>query len=334
MMKEVKILAIETSCDETSAAVLFNNTVKSNVINSQIEIHNIYGGVVPEIASRSHLENLPEVVDLALEQAEVTKEDIDVVAVTYGPGLVGALLCGISYAKSFAYGLGKRLIGVNHLAGHISANFLCGARPPFVCLIASGGHTNIVHVRGYTKFEVIGRSIDDAAGEAFDKVARSIGLGYPGGPKLDELAQYGDPTAISFPRVKMTEDNFDFSFSGLKSAVLNYINITQMKGAPIEPEDISASFRQCVSDILTTKTLRAADQLGLNSVCLCGGVSRNILIRSEFHKKCAASGLKLTIPPAELCSDNAAMIGSAAYHLYLKDAFSDFTLNAEPSLAL
>lgn len=333
-MKGITILAIETSCDETSAAVLRGGKLLSNYISSQIDIHAKYGGVVPEIASRSHLEAIPFVVDFALKEAGVLLKDIDAVAVTYGPGLIGALLIGVSYAKSLAYSLDKKFIGVNHLAGHIAANFLSGAKPPFICLIASGGHTSIVHVKDYTEYEVLGRTKDDAAGEAFDKVARALGLGYPGGPKLDALAEKGDPNAVEFPRAKLSEDNFDFSFSGLKSAVLNYLNSAAMKNIAVSKEDICASFRQCVSDILTEKTLRAAGKIGLRSVCVCGGVSRNLLIRREFETKCAALGFALTIPPAILCSDNAGMIASAAYYQYLKNDFADIKLNAVASLEL
>ncbi|MFA0815770.1 MAG: tRNA (adenosine(37)-N6)-threonylcarbamoyltransferase complex transferase subunit TsaD [Anaerofustis sp.] len=334
MNESVTILAIETSCDETSAAVLTDGQLRSNIIASQIEIHTLYGGVVPEIASRNHLMTVSEVVDESLNRAGVSLAELNAIAVTYGPGLVGALLIGVSYAKALAFASGIPLIGVNHLAGHISANFLAGAKPPFVCLIISGGHTSIVQVKDYTEFEVLGSTRDDAAGEAFDKVARVMGLGYPGGPKLDALAQQGNPHFIEFPRVMMEENHFDFSFSGLKSAVLNYINRETMKGNEIRKADLCASFRQCISDIVTEKTIRAAKELHIDTVCICGGVSCNSLIRSEFSRKCAQNGLNLIMPEPVLCSDNAGMIASAAYYQYKKDDFADLYLNAIPSLKL
>ena len=334
MKQSINILAIETSCDETSAAVISDGMLRSNIIASQIDIHALYGGVVPEIASRNHFINLPEVVDEAMLQAQINFADLDAVSVTYGPGLVGALLIGVSYAKALAFGLGKKLIGVNHLAGHISANFLTGAKPPFICLVISGGHTMIVHVKDYTEFEVLGSTRDDAAGEAFDKVARVMGLGYPGGPKLDLLAESGDPHFIEFPRVMLEESHFDFSFSGLKSAVLNFINRETMKGNEINKADLCASFRQCVSDIVTEKTIRAAEKLGIATVCICGGVSCNSLIRSEFVRKCEQRGMELFLPDQLLCSDNAGMIAAAAYFQYKNNDFADIYLNAIPSLTL
>jgi N6-L-threonylcarbamoyladenine synthase len=334
MKDKIQILAIETSCDETSAAVIENGYLKSNIVSSQIDIHTVYCGVVPEIASRNHLLKISEVVDEALLKAGVTMDELNAVAVTYGPGLVGAFLIGLSYAKRLAYALNKKLIGVNHLAGHISANFICGAKPPFICLVASGGHTMVVKVTDYTKFEILGATKDDAAGEAFDKVARVIGLGYPGGPKLDALADEGDAFSIDFPRVMLNEDHYDFSFSGLKSAVLNYLNKANMNNETINKADICASFRQCVSDILTEKTLRAAQNENIHTVCICGGVSCNSLLRAEFQKKCALKGYQLYIPDPFLCSDNAGMIASAAYYQYLENDFADLFLNAVPSLKL
>lgn len=334
MSSSVKILAIETSCDETGAAVIIDGKLRSNIVSSQIDIHKIYGGVVPEIASRNHLLNISGVVDEALLEADIKLEELDAVAVTYGPGLVGALLIGVSYAKGLAFSLDKKLIGVNHLAGHISANYLSGAKPPFICLIASGGHTAVVKVTDYTCFEILGSTSDDAAGEAFDKVARVIGLGYPGGPKLDALANEGDPHFIEFPRVKLNEDNYDFSFSGLKSAVLNYLNKAKMKNEIVNKADICASFRQCVSDILTEKTIRAAKKEGIGTVCICGGVSCNSLLRADFARKCKAEQIDLYMPDPFLCSDNAGMIASAAYYQYLNNDFADLYLNAVPSLKL
>ncbi|MDR2520031.1 MAG: tRNA (adenosine(37)-N6)-threonylcarbamoyltransferase complex transferase subunit TsaD [Eubacteriaceae bacterium] len=333
-MTTVKILAIETSCDETAAAVSANEAILSNIVRTQVDIHAAYGGVVPEIASRSHLEALPAVIDMALSEAGESFETLDAIAVTYGPGLIGALLAGLSYAKSLAFALGIKLIGVNHLVGHISAGFLCGARPPLICLIASGGHTKIVLVKGYTSFEVLGRTVDDAAGEALDKVARSLGLGYPGGPKLDELAGYGDSSAITFPRPKLSEENFDFSFSGLKSAVLNYLNISQMRGSVIVREDVGASFRRAVVDVLVEKTMRAARLHSVRHILICGGVSRSVLLRNEFSRRCHETGYILTIPSVELCSDNAAMIAASAYRQYLAGDFAEMGLNADPSLDL
>ena len=333
-MKREAILAVETSCDDTCAAVIIDGVIASNIVSSQTEIHAPYGGVVPEIASRSHLEHLPSVIDLALSTAQISKNDLCAAAVTYGPGLVGALLAGLTYAKTLAYSLGIPLIGVNHLAGHISANFISGAKPPFMCLIASGGHSSLVIVRDYTEFEVIGTTTDDAAGEAFDKVARTLGLGYPGGLSLDIEAEKGNASAVELPRPKLKEDNFDFSFSGLKSAVLNYINKSKMTGNEIIREDVCASFRQSVSDVLTEKTIRACEEYGLDSICICGGVSANSLLRSEFIRKCTQKNIKLTMPPLDLCSDNAAMIAQAAYCLYKEGRFSDYWLNAEPNLPL
>jgi N6-L-threonylcarbamoyladenine synthase len=334
MTRPIRILAIETSCDETSAAVISNGQLCSNIIASQIDIHAVYGGVVPEIASRNHLMKISQVVDEALQTAAVSFDDLDAVAVTYGPGLVGALLIGVSYAKGLAFSLGKPLIGVNHMAGHIGATFLSGAKPPFLCLVVSGGHTMIVRVDDYTLFHVMGSTKDDAAGEAFDKVARVMGLGYPGGPKLDALAEEGNPYAVDLPRPMLNEDNFDFSFSGLKSAVLNYINHKKMKQEPINREDLCASFRQCVSDLLTEKTFRAAESEQMNCIALCGGVSRNSLIRSEFAEKCAKRGYSLILPEPILCSDNAGMIAETAYRQYLQSDFADLSLNAVPSLRL
>ncbi len=334
MDKDIRILAIETSCDETSAAVLHNGALLSNVVHSQIGLHTAFGGVVPEVASRNHLAKLPEVVDAALSQSHTDMSALDAVAVTAGPGLIGALLVGVSYAKSLAYALGVKIIGVNHLMGHISANFLTGARPPFICLIASGGHTMIVKVLTHTDYEVLGTTQDDAAGEAFDKVARVIGLGYPGGPKLDRLAEDGDDAAYVFPLAMLKEDNYDFSFSGLKSAALNYLNKAQMKNEAVNKADLCASFRKCVCEILTEKTIRAAKACGLNSIAISGGVTANTLLRKSFAEKCAQNGIALYMPTPFLCSDNAGMIAAAAYHQYLSGDFSDIYMNAAPSQKL
>ncbi|MBR6800380.1 MAG: tRNA (adenosine(37)-N6)-threonylcarbamoyltransferase complex transferase subunit TsaD [Eubacteriaceae bacterium] len=333
-MNDIKILAIESSCDETSAAVIRDGELLSNVISTQIDIHALYGGVVPEIASRSHLEAIPSVVDTALKTAGYTLEDMSAVAVTRGPGLVGALLIGVSYAKALAMAANKPIIGVDHMAGHISANFLLGAKPPFLCLVVSGGHTMIVRVNDYTDFTILGSTRDDAAGEAFDKVARVMGLAYPGGAKLDKLAAEGDEYSIDLPKAMIKEDNYDFSFSGMKSAVLNYLNKAKMKNEEVNKADLAASFRRSVVDILVTKLEKAAKEEGIGTIAVCGGVACNSLLRSELKKLADKNGYELYIPDATLCSDNAGMIASQAYHMYLKGDFSDLKLNAVPSLEL
>lgn len=333
-MSSVKILAIESSCDETSAAVSVNGEIKSNIISTQIDIHKIYGGVVPEIASRNHLLNISSVVDEAMKKSGLSFSDIDCVAVTCGPGLIGALLVGVSYAKALSYSLGCKFMGVNHMQSHISASFLCGAKPPFITLVVSGGHTMIVKVNDYTEFEVLGSTRDDAAGEAFDKVARVMGLDYPGGAKLDELAESGDDNAIEFPLAMLKEDNYDFSFSGLKSAVLNYINISKMKDTPINKADLCASFRKCVVEILTEKTLRAAKEHNITTITAVGGVACNSLLRRDLKRKCEENGFEFFVPDKEYCSDNAAMVAKCAYYKYLKGEFSGLDLNASASLNL
>ncbi len=334
MGNSINILAIESSCDETSAAVITDGILKSNIIASQIDIHKIYGGVVPEIASRNHLMKLPQVIDSALIEAGITLKYLDCIAVTYGPGLVGALLTGVSYAKALAYSLGIKLIGINHMAGHISACFIAGAKPPFICLVVSGGHTYIVMVNDYTDFTVLGSTRDDAAGEAFDKVARVVGLEYPGGPKLDKLSLSGNDTAVLLPRVMINEDNYDFSFSGVKSAVLNYINNANMKHEKIDKADLCASFCKSVCDVLVEKTIRAAKSYGIKSIGICGGVACNSLLRKMLTKECESLGYELFIPDKIYCSDNAAMIAKAAYYSYLDGCFSDNSLNAIPYLEL
>ena len=333
-MKDVLILAIESSCDETSVGVIKNGEILSNIIATQIDIHTLYGGVVPEIASRNHLMKISEVTQEALNKAGVDFSMLDAIAVTKGPGLIGALLIGVSYAKALAFALKLPIIGVNHLAGHISANYVIGTKPPFICLVVSGGNTMIVKVSGYTDFEVLGATKDDAVGEAFDKVARVLGLGYPGGPKLDREAEKGDPTAIDFPRVMMKDDNYDFSFSGLKSSVLNYINKKNMKNEEIIIEDVCASFRQCVCDILVNKTIKASKEHNINQIAICGGVSCNEQLRKELKTACDKEGISLSIPPKELCSDNAAMIASMAYRMYLNGDFEDIYMNATSSMKL
>ncbi|MBE6037828.1 MAG: tRNA (adenosine(37)-N6)-threonylcarbamoyltransferase complex transferase subunit TsaD [Anaerofustis stercorihominis] len=333
-MSSIKILAIESSCDETSAAVIEDGKLLSNIIATQIDIHALYGGVVPEIASRSHLEAISSVVDSALNESGYTLEDMSAIAVTKGPGLVGALLIGVSYAKALAMASGKPIIGVNHMAGHISANFLLGAKPPFICLVVSGGHTMIVRVDDYTSFTVLGSTRDDAAGEAFDKVARVMGLAYPGGAKLDKLADLGDEYSIDLPKAMLKEDNYDFSFSGMKSAVLNYLNKAKMKGEEVNKENLCASFRRSVVDILVTKLEKAAKAEGLNTIAVCGGVACNSLLRKELKALADRNGYELFIPDNVLCSDNAGMIAAQAYHMYKNGDFSDLKLNAVASLEL
>lgn len=336
-MKEILILAFETSCDETAAAVVKNGCeILSDTIYSQIELHSEYGGVVPEIASRKHIEKINQVTEQALKEARVTLNDITAIAVTYGPGLVGALLVGVSFAKALAFAAGLPLIGVHHIEGHICANFIehKDLKPPFVSLVVSGGHSHLVVVKDFGVYEIIGRTRDDAAGEAFDKVARTLGLGYPGGPAIDAAAGAGNPDAIHFPRAQVADSEYDFSFSGLKSAVLNYINAAKMKGEELCTADIAASFQKAVTDVLVSRSLKAVIDYGFNTFAIAGGVAANSSLRAEFEKKCAESGIKLYCPSPNYCTDNAAMIAQAAYYDYLKGNFSGYDLNAIPSLKL
>ncbi len=334
---DVYILAIESSCDETAAAVVKNGReVLSNIISSQIALHTLYGGVVPEIASRKHIEKINQVIEAALAEAKMTLEDMTAVAVTYGPGLVGALLVGVAEAKAIAYGAKKPLVGVHHIEGHVSANFIehPDLEPPFVCLIVSGGHTHLVIVRDYGEFEIIGRTMDDAAGEAFDKVARAVGLGYPGGPKVDRAAKEGNPHAIEFPRARVGGSEYDFSFSGMKSAVLNYINQAQMKGEAISVPDLCASFQNAVVDVLVNRAVAAAKEFGYDKLAIAGGVASNSALREGMRKACEREGLKLYYPSPIYCTDNAAMIGAAAYYEYINGARAGWDLNAVPNLKL
>lgn len=334
---DVYILAIESSCDETAAAVVKNGReVLSNIISSQIALHTLYGGVVPEIASRKHIEKINQVIEAALAEAKMTLEDMTAVAVTYGPGLVGALLVGVAEAKAIAYGAKKPLVGVHHIEGHVSANFIehPDLEPPFVCLIVSGGHTHLVIVRDYGEFEIIGRTMDDAAGEAFDKVARAVGLGYPGGPKVDRAAKEGNPHAIEFPRARVGGSEYDFSFSGMKSAVLNYINQAQMKGEAISVPDLCASFQNAVVDVLVSRAVAAAKEFGYDKLAIAGGVASNSALREGMRKACEREGLKLYYPSLIYCTDNAAMIGAAAYYEYINGARAGWDLNAVPNLKL
>lgn len=337
MEKDVLILAIESSCDETAAAVVKNGrTVLSNVISSQIALHTLYGGVVPEIASRSHIEKINQVIEEALKQADVSLKEIDAVGVTYGPGLVGALLVGVAEAKAIAYAAKLPLIGVHHIEGHVSANYIENKElePPFLCLVVSGGHTHLVKVTGYGEYEIIGRTHDDAAGEAYDKVARAIGLGYPGGPKIDKLAKEGNSSAILFPRAHIEGAPFDFSFSGLKSAVLNYLNSCDMRGEKVNRADVAASFQQSVVDVLTERTVAAALEFGFQNVAIAGGVASNSALRESMRLLCKAKGLNFYYPSPIFCTDNAAMIGAAAYYEYCKGMRSGLDLNAVPNLKI
>ncbi len=337
MDKDIRILAIESSCDETAASVVLNGrTVLSNVISSQVPLHTLYGGVVPEIASRKHVEKIVPVMTEALSSAGVTLQDLDAVAVTYGPGLVGALLVGVSAAKAVAYAMGLPLVGVNHIEGHVAANFIehPDLEPPFPCLVVSGGHTNLVEVEDYGKFRIIGSTRDDAAGEAFDKVARAIGLGYPGGPKIDREAREGDAEAIPFPIAHVEEAPYDFSFSGLKSAVLNYLNHCEMQGIEVKRADLAAGFQKAVVGQLVERTMALVDEKGYRKLAIAGGVASNSALRNALMKACEKRGVAFYAPSPLLCTDNAAMIGCAGYYEFLKGVRSGEDLNAVPNLGL
>ncbi len=337
MNKDITILAIETSCDETAAAVVRNGRmVLSNVISSQIELHKLYGGVVPEIASRKHIEKINQVIEEALSTAEVSLSDIDCIGVTYGPGLVGALLVGVAEAKAISFAAKKPLVGVHHIEGHISANYIehKDLEPPFLCLVVSGGHTHLVLVNDYGEYQIIGKTRDDAAGEAFDKIARAIGLGYPGGPKIDKLAKTGNKEAFAFPRAHIEGAPYDFSFSGLKSAVLNHINSMEMKQMEINHADIAASFQNAVVDVLVTRTILAAKDFGMKQVAIAGGVAANSALREAMASACRENDLALCYPSPIYCTDNAAMIGVAAYYEFQKGVRSGLDLNAVPNLKI
>ena len=336
-MKDRLILGIESSCDETAAAVVKNGrVVLSNVISSQIDLHTLYGGVVPEIASRKHIEKINQVIEEALKQAGVTLDDLDGIGVTYGPGLVGALLVGVAEAKAIAYARRLPLIGVHHIEGHVSANYIehPDLEPPFMCEIISGGHTHLVIVKDYGSFEIIGRTRDDAAGEAFDKVARAIGLGYPGGPKIDKLSREGNPTAIAFPRAHVEEAPYDFSFSGLKSAVLNYLNKCHMTQEAICEADVAASFQQAVVDVLVDTAIRGARDYHMTKLAIAGGVASNQSLRKAMAEACEREKIEFYYPSPVFCTDNAAMIGTAAYYEFLKGTRHGLDLNAVPNLKL
>lgn len=335
--KDIYILGIESSCDETAASVVKNGReVLSNVISSQIDLHTLYGGVVPEIASRKHIERINQVIEEALTTANMTLDDLDAIGVTYGPGLVGALLVGVAEAKAISYAKKLPLVGVHHIEGHISANYIenLNLEPPFVCLVVSGGHTHLVVVRDYGKYEILGRTRDDAAGEAFDKVARAIGLGYPGGPKIDKISKEGNPDAIAFPRPKFEDSPYDFSFSGLKSAVLNYLNGCQMKGIEINRADVAASFQKAVCDVLVEHAMIAVKESGLNKFAIAGGVASNSALRAAFEKACAERQIEFYHPSPIFCTDNAAMIGVAAYYEFIAGKRDGLDLNAVPNLKL
>lgn len=337
-MEKKVILAIESSCDETAAAVVVNGReVLSNIITSQIDTHKKFGGVVPEVASRMHIEVINGVVEEALKEANMTLDDIDAIGVTYGPGLVGALLVGLQYAKGLAYGLGKPLIGVNHIEGHIAANFIAHKElePPFVCLVVSGGHTFIVYVKEHGEYEIIGETRDDAAGEAFDKVARALGLGYPGGPKIDKLAKEGNSEAIKFPKANFGGDSLDFSFSGVKSAVLNYLNQAEMKGEEINKADVAASFQRAVVEVLTDNVIKTCKARGVKRIAIAGGVASNSALRENLINEAGKRGIEILFPAPILCTDNAAMIGSAAYFEMMRGQEGvAMSINARPNLRI
>ena len=334
---DITILAIESSCDETAAAVVRNGReVLSNIISSQIDLHAIYGGVVPEIASRKHIERINQVIEEALRAAGMELCEMDAVAVTYGPGLVGALLVGVSAAKAISFASGIPLIGVHHIEGHISANYIENKElePPFVCLVVSGGHSHLVKVVDYGEYEILGRTRDDAAGEAFDKVARAIGLGYPGGPKIDKVSREGNPDAVKFPRAKVADAVYDFSFSGLKSAVLNYLNSCEMKGIEICQADVAASFQKAVVDVLVEHSMQALQECGMKKFAVAGGVASNTALRGALEKECAQRGITFYRPSPIMCTDNAAIIGTAAYYEYQRGVRHGYDLNAVPNLKL
>ncbi len=329
-MKDVLILGIESSCDETSVAVVKNGReVLSNIISSQIDIHTKFGGVVPEIASRNHVEAISNVTEKALKEANINLQDIDAISCTYGPGLVGALLVGVSYAKALAFAAKKPLIGTNHIEGHIAANYIThkDLKPPFLAFVISGGHTHLVHIKNYKEFEIIGKTRDDAIGEAFDKVARVIGLGYPGGPKIDKLAKEGEAN-IKLPETHF--DNLDFSFSGIKTAVINLNH----KTPDLNKADLAASFEKAVTDVLIENSVKACEQLNLTTIALAGGVSANSYIRGRFQELEKEKGIKVYYPEPILCTDNAAMIASAGYYNYINGITSDLDLNAVPNLKI
>lgn len=330
-MQDIKILGIESSCDETAASIVVNGqTILSNVINSQVPIHEQFGGVVPEIASRKHIENIAPVVLKAMNDANLSFDDLDAIAVTNRPGLIGALLVGVSFAKALAFSLGKPLLGINHIHGHIYANMLDHPeiKYPAICLVVSGGHTNLIYMKDVTSYEILGETIDDAAGEAFDKVARFIGLGYPGGPKIQKMALEGTPGALQLPRVYLNSGNYDFSFSGLKTATMNLWKKSERLGN-IKAADMALEFQTALVDVLASKTIRAAKEYGVSSILIAGGVAANAALRDELSKRGEQEHMKVFFPSLKLCTDNAAMIAGVAYHYYLKNDFATLHLNAQ-----
>jgi len=335
--EDVLVLAIESSCDETAASVVKNGrTILSNIISSQIELHKLYGGVVPEIASRKHIEKINQVIEEALKEADVTLDDLDAIGVTYGPGLVGALLVGVAEAKAISFAKDIPLVGVHHIEGHISANYIehPDLEPPFLCLVVSGGHTHLVIVKDYGAFEILGRTRDDAAGEAFDKVARAIGLGYPGGPKIDRLSKEGNAYAFDFPKAKVDEAPYDFSFSGVKSALLNHLNKCKMQGEDIVAADVAASFQRCVVEVLVEHAIAAAKDHKIDKLAIAGGVGSNSGLRIAMEEACRNNKIQFYHPSPIFCTDNAAMIGVAAYYEYQKGTRHGLDLNAIPNLRL
>ena len=335
--EDVLVLAIESSCDETAASVVKNGrTILSNIISSQIELHKLYGGVVPEIASRKHIEKINQVIEEALKEADVTLDDLDAIGVTYGPGLVGALLVGVAEAKAISFAKDIPLVGVHHIEGHISANYIehPDLEPPFLCLVVSGGHTHLVIVKDYGAFEILGRTRDDAAGEAFDKVARAIGLGYPGGPKIDRLSKEGNAYAFDFPKAKVDEAPYDFRFSGVKSAVLNHLNKCKMQGEDIVAADVAASFQRCVVEVLVEHAIAAAKDHKIDKLAIAGGVGSNSGLRTAMEEACRNNKIQFYHPSPIFCTDNAAMIGVAAYYEYQKGTRHGLDLNAIPNLRL
>ena len=336
-IQDINILAIESSCDETAAAVVHNGReVRSNIISSQIDLHKLYGGVVPEIASRKHIEKINQVIEEALKEADTTLDEIDAIGVTYGPGLVGALLVGVAEAKAIAFAKNKPLVGVHHIEGHISANYVENKElePPFVALVVSGGHTHLVKVNDYGEYEIVGRTRDDAAGEAFDKAARTMGMPYPGGIALDKVAEDGDPFAFKLPRPTVSGSQYDFSFSGLKTAVINLIHNSAQKGIELNKADVCASFRYAVVDCLKTNFLKAAEDLKVDKLVIAGGVSANRLLRSSLQEECDKHGLAFYMPEKSLCGDNAAMVGSQGYYEFLSGNIASTDLNAFATMSI
>lgn len=336
-MKDLISMAIETSCDETSVAILKNGRdVLVNLISSQIDVHKRFGGVVPEVASRMHLESINNIIEEALEEGDIGFEDLDFISCTKGPGLIGALLVGVSASKALSYSLGIPLVGVNHMQGHICANYISHKElePPFISLVVSGGHTYLIEVLSYADYNIIGRTKDDAAGESFDKIGRAMGLSYPGGPQIDRLAKQGNPKAVDFPRVMMDSKDYDFSFSGLKTAVLNYINHQKQKEEDLNVEDICASFQASVMDVLVEKSFRLAHEKGYKIIAVSGGVAANSELKKRMEERGQEENIKIYFPEPILCTDNAAMIGCAGYYDFINGKTEDLDMRVDPNLEL